>query len=437
MRDITLLIMLLTLAWMAWRQPWVGVLGLVFVGVMHPQGYATDFMRSFPAYFALLIVVAFSGGWHLFRQRAWPQRFWDWRLGLVVLLWIWFICSTYFAINPLPARDKLLEVTKLLPELLLVLLFINTPEKLRWLLLTIAFSLAVVVLKGGYWAVITGFHDRVYGPPGSPYGGNNEFAVATTIAIPLLVMWFRSLDSRWPRWAVGMLIFLSFASALSSWSRGGLLSLGAVSLLLVWHSRRKWLAIPLLLAGVGLVFVGLPEAWFARMGTMGAPELEGSAASRLTIWRIGWDYALQHPWFGSGFESWVLFTPPDAEFRAWHSAYVQMAVEHGLVGFGLWGLLLGGTLVNLSRLIGQGRRQSMPWLVDQAASLRTALVAYMVGAAFLSIAYWELLYLLITAAIVLQYVMWLAHNPNRGPGARLSEFFTVTSDSNGQYPLRP
>jgi probable O-glycosylation ligase (exosortase A-associated) len=412
MRDISILIILVTLAVMALREPWIGALGLVFVGVMHPQGYALDFMRSFPAYLALLIVVALSTGWQLFRQRSWPRLYWDWRLGLIGLLWTWFILSTYFAINPLPARDKLFEVTKLLPLLLLVLLLINTPEKLRWLLLSIALSIAVVILKGGYWALITGFHDRVYGPPGSQYGGNNEFAVATTMAIPLLVLWYRSLVNIWPRWAVGMLIFLSFASALSSWSRGGLLSLGAVSLLLVWHSRRKWLAIPLFLTGVGLMFVGLPGTWFSRMETLGAPELEGSAASRLAIWRIGWNYALQHPWFGSGFESWILFTPPDAEFRAWHSAYVQMAAEHGMVGLGLWGLLLGGTLVNLSRLIGQGRRQSMPWLVDQAASLRTALVAYMVGAAFLSIAYWELLYLLITAAIVLQYVMWLARNPN-------------------------
>lgn len=412
MRDISILMILATLALMAWREPWIGMLGLVFVGVMHPQGYAMDFMRSSPAYLAVLIVVAFSAGWQLFRQRAWPRLYWDWRLGVMGLLWVWFVLSTYFAINPLPAREKLFEVTKLLPPLVLVLLLIDKQEKLRWLLLTIALSIAAVILKGGYWAVITGFQDRVYGPPGSQYGGNNEFAVATTMAIPLLVLWYRSLSNIWLRWVLVALISLGFASALSSWSRGGLLSLGAVALLLVWHSRRKWLAVPLLMAGVALAFMGLPETWFARMATLGAPALEGSAASRLEIWRIGWDYALRHPWFGSGFESWILFTPADAEFRAWHSAYVQMAAEHGLVGLGLWGLLLGGTLSNLSRLIGQGRRHAMPGLVDQAASLRTALVAYIVGAAFLSIAYWELLFLLVTAAIVLQHTARITHEPN-------------------------
>jgi hypothetical protein len=37
-----------------------------------------------------------------------------------------------------------------------------------------------------------------------------------------------------------------------------------------------------------------------------------------------------------------------------------------------------------------------------AAALLTALLAYLVGAAFLSIAYWELLFLLLTAAWVLR-----------------------------------
>jgi putative inorganic carbon (hco3(-)) transporter len=412
MRDLSLLVMLLTLAWMAWKQPWVGLLGLVFVGIMSPQSYASGFMQGFPAYFGLLLMVSLASAWRYRRLRTWPRLFWDWRLAVFALLWVWFAATTYFAINPLPAREKLLEVYKLLPPLVLVLLLIDTRDKLRWLLLTVALSIAAVVLKGGYWAVITGFQDRVYGPPGSQFSGNNEFAVATTMAIPLLVLWYREIGSNRQRWFVAVLIFLAFASALSSWSRGGLLSLSAVALLLIWHSRRKWLAIPLLAAGLGLIFLGLPEAWFARMQTLGAPDMEASAVGRLTIWRLGWNYALAHPWFGGGFESWILFTPPDTEFRAWHSAYVQMAEEHGLVGLGLWGLLLGSTVVSLNWRRARNRRARFGWGQEYAAALSTSLVAYLVGSAFLSIAYWELLYLLLAAAIVLQRLERLEPAPS-------------------------
>jgi putative inorganic carbon (HCO3(-)) transporter len=400
-RDIALLVMLLALGWASLRRPWVGLLALVFVGVMHPQGYVSGFMQGFPAYFALLVVVALSAGWQLFRGRAWPQLFWDWRLAGLALLWGQFVLTTALGINPWAGWPRLMEVSKILPLILLVLLLIDTRVKLNWLLVTVGLSLAAVILKGGYWAFITGFHDRVYGPPGSQYAGNNEFAVATAMAIPLLALWYREADSKALRWIVAILIALGFASALSSWSRGGLLSISVVALLLVWHSRRKWLAIPLLLMVVGLAVVGLSDEWVARMQTMAAPELEASAATRLELWRLGWDYALQHPWFGGGFGGWIYLTLPVGASRAWHSAYIEIVAEHGFPGLMLWGSLVFGSVVSLSVLIARNRRWQLPGLTDQAAMLRASLAAYLVGAAFLSIAYWELLYLLLACAILL------------------------------------
>jgi putative inorganic carbon (hco3(-)) transporter len=400
-RDIALLVMLLALSWASFRRPWVGLLALVFVGVMHPQGYVSGFMQGFPAYFALLVVVALSAGWQLFRGRAWPPLFWDWRLAGLALLWGQFVLTTALGINPWAGWPRLMEVSKILPLILLVLLLIDTRVKLNWLLMTVGLSLAAVILKGGYWAFITGFHDRVYGPPGSQYAGNNEFAVATAMAIPLLALWYREADSKALRWIVAILIALGFASALSSWSRGGLLSISVVALLLVWHSRRKWLAIPLLLMLVGLAVVGLSDEWVARMQTMAAPELEASAATRLELWRLGWDYALQHPWFGGGFGGWIYLTLPVGASRAWHSAYIEIVAEHGFPGLMLWGSLVIGSVVSLSVLIARNRRWQLPGLTDQAAMLRASLAAYLVGAAFLSIAYWELLYLLLACAILL------------------------------------
>ncbi len=401
MRDIALLVMLLALGWASFRRPWVGLLALVFVGVIHPQGYVSGFMQGFPAYFALLVVVALSAGWQLFRGRAWPPLFWDWRLAGLALLWGQFVLTTALGINPWAGWPRLMEVSKILPLILLVLLLIDTRVKLNWLLMTVGLSLAAVILKGGYWAFITGFHDRVYGPPGSQYAGNNEFAVATAMAIPLLALWYREADSKVLRWIVAILIALGFASALSSWSRGGLLSISVVALLLVWHSRRKWLAIPLLLMVVGLAVVGLSDEWVARMQTMAAPELEASAATRLELWRLGWDYALQHPWFGGGFGGWIYLTLPVGASRAWHSAYIEIVAEHGFPGLVLWGSLVFGSVVSLSVLIARNRRWQLPGLTDQAAMLRASLAAYLVGAAFLSIAYWELLYLLLACAILL------------------------------------
>jgi hypothetical protein len=67
----------------------------------------------------------------------------------------------------------------------------------------------------------------------------------------------------------------------------------------------------------------------------------------------------------------------------------------------LWGSLVFGSVVSLSVLIARNRRWQLPGLTDQAAMLRASLAAYLVGAAFLSIAYWELLYLLLACTILM------------------------------------
>jgi putative inorganic carbon (hco3(-)) transporter len=396
MRDLTLVVMLLGLAWMAWRRPWLGVLALVFVAIVHPHVYVGGFMQGFPAYVSLIAVVALAAVWHWIRQKTLPPLFWDWRLLVLLLLWGHFLVTTALGLNPWAGWPRLLEVTKRLPLLLLILLLIDSREKLRWLFIVLALSVAVVVLKGGYWAFITGFQDRVYGPPGSQYGGNNEFAVVTAMAIPLLVLWYRSVTDHRLRFFIAGLVVLGFASALSSWSRGGLLSLAAVALLLVWHSRRKWLALPVLLAGAGVALFGLPDAWFARMQTIATPEMEASAATRLELWRLGWDFALQHPWLGGGFGGWVYLTLPVGASRAWHSAYIELLAEHGFVGLVLWAALILGSVLSLTRMLWRWQRT----LADEAAMLRASLVAYLVGAAFLSIAYWELLWVMVACAIL-------------------------------------
>lgn len=429
MRDISILIMLLALAWLAWRKPWTGVVGLALLGAMHPQGYGGEWAARLPVYKVLFVVTCLAAALEFRRLRQWPTLPFDWRLVILGLLFADFALSTWYAMLPDTARGRLIEVAMLLPPLLLALILIDTREKLFAAVVATAVGVALVALKGGWWALITGFSDRVYGPPTSQIGGNNEFAVALAMTIPLLVFWRRQVADRILRAALAGAIVLCYVAALTSWSRGGLLALAAMSALLVWHSQRKTLALTLLATGAVLALGIMPAKWQARMESIGSYQTDQSFLGREESWKTGLAYVKRDLWTGSGFDGWrVLTAAPSGtnsiSQRDWHSAYVEVLAEHGVPGFALWTLLLAGTLVELTRLVARGRRTADPWLADCGAMLRAALVAYLVGALTLGIATWELLFQLLTYTLVAKALA-------KALPQKASEFFTIKS------PLAP
>jgi probable O-glycosylation ligase (exosortase A-associated) len=325
-----------------------------------------------------------------------PPR--DWRLLGLLALWVYFFFTTQTAMAAWAAVPRFLEVTKVLLPLVLTLLLVDDRRKLDYLLITIAFAIALATIKGGYWAVMTGFGDRVYGPPGSAFYGNNHFAVLVVMNIPLLMLWLRRTAHRQLRYLIMAAIALSVAAALSSWSRGALIALVTTIVLLLWHSRRRYLAAALVAGAVGLTFATLPEQWFERMETISSHEQDKSAQIRLDVWERGFRYARVRPFTGAGFEGWQHV----ADGTDWHSIYVEMMAEHGLVAFALWLTLLISTLINLSQLSRRSARSpQLSWIHDHSAMLRASLVAYAVGGVFIGITYWELPYHLVVIAVLL------------------------------------
>jgi len=420
MRDLAIIGILATLLLAAFRQPWLGVLALAVVAYLQFPIYADGFMHDFPAYTVLSIGVAIA---FLLRRDNWQWPPYDWRLAVLLLLWGYFLFTTcYAAVYPPAAWRKFWTVSAILAPLVLTLMLINSREKLFYLLVTIATCIALVTVKGGLWAIMTGFGNIVFGPPTGQYYDNNFFAVLMVMNIPLLVLWLRETRNETLRYGLMATIVLSVAAVLGTWSRGGMLALGITILLLLWHSQRKFLALLFLLAAVGLTFIYLPEDWFARMGTIATYEQDGSAMGRLELWRIGLDQTLQHPLTGIGFDGWLVATIGSGAIQAnWHSAYVAIMANHGLLAFVLWCSLLFGTIVSLTRLAWLSRRSpALAWVGNYSLMLRTSLIAYMIGALFEELAYWGILYQLLVIAVLLRQLA-LAEIPQKAsarPGSR-------------------
>ncbi len=392
MRDIVVFIFFIGCIGAAIWRPWLGVLALAVFSYMNPHSYTWTFMRTIPAYQIIFITCVISFFTTQDRQPL-PK---DWRIPMFFTLWIYFFLTTLNAKVPEFAWPKLVEVSKIYAPFLLTLLLINTREKLYYLIITIAASIGILATKGGVWALGTGFAHRVYGPEGTQFYENNAFAIAVLMNVPLLVLWLRETKDKRIHYALMVAVPFSLLAAISSWSRGALLTLGVLMLTLLWHSRRKYLVLPLLAAGTMYMLANLPEEWFARMHTIETYEQDASAMARLRAWSDGFDWALSHPFGGSGFEGWRYVTISD-----WHSSYIEIMAEHGFIAFSMWFSLLIGTIISLTRLARKaGNRPDLSWIRNYSYMLRASLIAYMAGTLFLGLSYWDIFYHIVFISVL-------------------------------------
>jgi probable O-glycosylation ligase (exosortase A-associated) len=396
MRDYVVLIFLTGCIYAALKKPWLGVLSLAVFSYLNPHAYAWGFVRSLPVYYVLFLVVAFR----TFTAKDKDSIPKDWRISVFILLWIYFAITSTQAYFPDIAWQRFWLVTKIYLPFFFTLVLINTRFKLYCLVVTIAASIGIVAVKGGLFAILHGFSARVYGPPATQFEENNAFAVAMLICIPLLLIWQRETRNSLFKRGILLAIPIIYAASLSSWSRGALITMSVLTLMLILNSKHKFLAIPLVLVGAFLVKDYLPQEWFGRMHTLETYQEDSSAMSRIEAWIDGWNHTLEHPFVGAGFEGWKFVTQRD-----WHSSYVEMFSEHGFIAFGLWLSLIVGTLISMTTLPKKTFRvEGMEWVANYCFMLRASLICYMVGTAFLGLSYWDLLYHLIFIAVLVKKI---------------------------------
>ena len=394
MRDYVVLIFLTGCIVAAIKKPWLGVLSLAVFSYLNPHAYAWGFVRTLPAYYVLFLVVLFRSFTAKDRQPL-PK---DWRIPVFILLWVYFAITSTFAYFPDVAWQQFWFVTKIYLPFYFTLVMINTRYKLYCLIVTIAASIGIPAFKGGIFAILHGFSARVYGPPATQFAENNAFAVAMLISIPLLLIWQKETLNPWFKKGILFAIPIIYAASLSSWSRGALITMVVLTLMLIWKSKHKFLVIPLVFIGAFFVKDYLPQEWFGRMNTLETYQEDGSAMGRIGAWKAGWNHTLEHPFLGAGFDGWMEVAQID-----WHSSYVEMFSEHGFIAFGLWLSLILGTLISLTTLPKKTRQvEGMEWVATYCFMLRASLICYMVGTAFLGLSYWDLLYHLIFIAVLVK-----------------------------------
>lgn len=412
MRDILLLSLVIPLALLAIRRPWIGVMLWTWVSLMNPHRYTYGFAYDAPI--AAIAAAATLVGLIFARDKASPFK--GAAPAILGLFMVWMTLSWLGGVDPTgdhPQWDKVMKIDFMI---LVALALVHTKKHIVVLVWTCVVSLGLLGAKGGLFTIMSGGSYRVFGPSGSFIADNNHFALAMVMTIPLMRFLQMQLASRRGRHAMTLGMILLAACAMGSHSRGALLAISAMAALLWWRGRNKFVG-GLLMVAVTLSIVSfMPDEWAARMQTIDNFQEDTSAMGRITAWSVAFNVALHYP-FGAGFdiarpEIFAMYSPrPELGVLVAHSIYFQILGNHGFVGLLLYlalGIAIWQTAASL-RKMSNGVKEAA-WANDLAAMCQVSIFGFAVGGAFLNMAYFDLPYnvmvMLVAARVWVRERMW-------------------------------
>ena len=422
MRDILITMIVFGSLPFMFKRPYLGIIMWVWIGVMSPHTQSWGFATSFP--FAAIIAgttflaMMFGKGTHTL-----PRNGFTWML---LAFTFWMCVTTVFAFEPGNSFDMWSRVMKIMLMTFVALALINTKNQIHYFIWTLFISLGYYGIKGGIFTIRSGGAYMVSGPANTFIGGNNELALALVVLIPIIRYLQMNATNKWVRHGLTASMLLCALAALGSYSRGALLAMAAMSLVLWMKSKQKLktgLAL-LLIAPVLLTF--MPDRWTARMNTIETYQQDTSAQGRINSWWMTFNLAVDRPLTGGGFAIYdrarfvrYAADPNPAIILVAHSIYFQALGEHGFVGLALY-LMLGfltwknGTWV-MRHTAG---RDDLKWAHDLATMIQVSLAGFAVGGAFLSLLYFDVPYYLMVAMVSVRMLVDQETRKNTVVGTR-------------------
>jgi len=407
------------------RRPFLWILAYLYVDIVAPQKISYFLLASIPI--SLILFCAAFGGWILADDKR-DARFTGRQAMLLVLL-VYCGVTTLTADFPVEAAAKWAWVWKALVFAIFLPLALHTRLRIEACILFMVLSAASIVITGAIKTLATGggygsLHFFVSDNTGL-YEGSIISCVA--VAIIPLILWLARFGTIYApdkrvRLFASALIFACLLIPVGTQARTGLLCIALLGGLMLRTARHRFL----FAAGAGLAVMAaipfLPESYTSRMNTIENHKADQSASTRLAVWKWTIGYAADNP-FGGGFDSYrsnrltinTSSTETDGnttavetntltdQGRAFHSSYFEMLGEQGWPGLILWLTIQISGLWQMERLRSHWRRRAkaapddraLQWQAPLANALQQAQLVYLLGSAFVGIAYQPFILMLI------------------------------------------
>src|SRR3569833_124121 len=385
--------------------PGRAVLVLAWVCFQRPQDFSYGVWNSLPTFFVALLllgVVAFV---------CVVLCFWLTPVLAVKLLLLGRITlRAAFEFNTTHARNFYhIYVPSMLAMPIILAGTIHDIQLLKKVIWVATGSIAVTACKAGISLTLAGgahVKDQISGF----VGDNNVFGLVVCIVIAIL-MGLRSTvpDKRWARVLFFIVICANVMVVVYSMSRGALLTLFVIALLVCMTSGRPVRSVTVLVLLVVTAYLLIPSQYFERLSTLKDVSADVSAMGRLENWGLSWEEAIRFPVLGVGPDNHILYNAAagaTVTLRVAHSVYFQALGELGFPGLFLYlSFLLVSivcAIVTWRRMIAHAaRRPDLAWVRDVAYWMAVAFIAYCFGADFLNMLYIEFPWVIMLLASLL------------------------------------
>lgn len=424
MHDIPFLVFLLAMLGFGFRKPFLFVLTYAYIDIVSPQRLTYVLLNSISI--SLYAVALAVGSWLAFDDKK-DVRFAP-RQAMILLLLGYCYYTTINADFALEAKDKWDWVWKALAFAFFLPFTLRTRLRIEALLIFMTLSAASIIIVGSIKTLASG---GGYGELNLMITNNSglyEGSTISTVAICIipLILWFTRHGTLFGTdWKVKLfcyaLVFACLLIPVGTSTRTGLLCIGLLGVLMFRDVKRK-AGYVIAVAALGVTAVPfLPSTFTERMGTIKTYQGDSSASTRLEVWKWTMDYVKTHP-MGGGFEAYrqnriryekvntvddgsghmiVKRTIETDAARAYHSAYFEMLGEQGYFGLGLWLLINIAGIFRMEVLRRRYRKAEgdEAWIAPLASALQSGHIVYLLGAAFIAIAFQPFVYMLIGAQI--------------------------------------
>ena len=419
---------------LAWIPPEI-VLGLTVLGVLAVIGIrwpyvglivylCMEFLRPAerlpvlaPLHLTRVIAVFVMIGW-LFRRRRDGFDLWVRSPENTAVLGL--LCAAAISVPTaywkLVAFDAVLDVLRTAMVFILIANIINTPKRLMgfittYILLNVFASGEQLIRYATTSAPAAGGLLRVAGA-GSFLGEDGDFALAMGVALPFV--YYTAWSHVKPVWRVlsGVACLMFLASIVCTGSRGGVVGLVAVVLVLVARSRRRLVAAMVVMGVVLVAWTLAPSAYRQRIATIAAPhERDLTAQTRMVSWKAARRMFMDHPVTGVGAGNFMpAFVGAYGGGYGWsttaHNVFYQTIAELGICGILPFTVLLlctfSRSLLLNAELVRAGFGTTP--VAAYAAALFPSALGFIVAGSFQTPLYYPHIYLIAALGVALNNI---------------------------------